>query len=89
MVFPEIGAAETRGIAPALEGRPALAVTRLALTTELTVRQRNYLEKIDSAEGIAAAEQEHEREISADRHRIGTTRGGQPIEELEHPDGTA
>jgi DNA replication and repair protein RecF len=32
LIFPDIGAAQTRGIAPALEGRPSLAVTRLALT---------------------------------------------------------
>ena len=32
MAFPEIGAAPTRGTAPALAGRPRLAVTRLALT---------------------------------------------------------
>ena len=32
MAFPEIGAPETRGVPPALDSRPSLAVTRLQLT---------------------------------------------------------
>lgn len=41
------------------------------------------LEQGPPAETMRAAGQAHEREISADREQIGTTRGGQPIEDVK------
>lgn len=38
-------------------------------------------------EEIVAQEHAREDEIAAERERIGTTRGGQPIESVKHPDG--